>query len=117
MEKHITIVGYLYIIFGVLGLGAGIIVALIIAGSGLLSGDLAAMGITAVIGIFVGLLLLVLSLPGIIGGYGVLKRRNWARILLIILGVLNLVNIPIGTILGAYTLWALTSSDSKYIFR
>lgn len=55
--------------------------------------------------------LLVISAPGIIGGYGILKKCSWARILVLILGALNLLNIPFGTILGVYTFWGLLNED------
>lgn len=55
--------------------------------------------------------LLVISAPGIIGGYGILKKYFWARILVLILGAFNLLNIPFGTILGVYTFWGLLDED------
>ena len=51
--------------------------------------------------------LLIISAPGIIGGFGILKKYSWARVLVLILGALNLLNIPFGTILGVYTFWVL----------
>ena len=49
------------------------------------------------------------ALPGLAAGYGLLKFKPWARILGIVLSALNLINIPLGTILGAYGLWVLLS--------
>src|SRR5205823_11857801 len=48
--------------------------------------------------------LLVLSLPGIVTGVGLLQRRPWARIAGIALSVLGLMAMPIGTIVGVYGL-------------
>ena len=56
--------------------------------------------------------LLVLSAPGILGGYGLLKKYSWARVLVLILGALNLLNVPFGTILGVYTFWVLLNEDA-----
>ena len=56
--------------------------------------------------------LLVLSAPGILGGYGLLKKYSWARVLVLILGALNLVNVPFETILGVYTFWVLLNEDA-----
>ena len=60
---------------------------------------------------------LVFSLPGLLAGYGLLKYRPWARILTLILCFLNLLNIPLGTILGAYGLWVLLSSEGQQFYQ
>ena len=62
-------------------------------------------------------ILVLLSAPGIIGGMGLLKRQSWARILVLVLGVINLINIPFGTALGIYTIWALTHRETEELFR
>jgi len=54
----------------------------------------------------------VLGLPGIIGGWALITERRWGRPLVLVLGVLNLFNLPIGTAVGIYTLWALLSDAS-----
>jgi glucose uptake protein GlcU len=47
---------------------------------------------------------------------GLLERREWARILTIILGVLHLLGFPIGTALGVYTLYVLLNDQTKPLF-
>jgi len=116
MEKHVTILGILYIVFNALGIIAGIIIFTVMTGAGIISGDEEAMAITAIIGTVIGAFLLVLSLPGIIGGIGILKQQNWARILVLVLGFLNLLNIPFGTALGIYTLWVLLNDETIKLF-
>ena len=49
----------------------------------------------------------MLGLPGIIGGWALYTERSWGRPVVLVLGVLELFNIPIGTAVGVYTLWAL----------
>jgi len=60
-------------------------------------------------------------LPGIIAyalaGYGLLKYKSWARILAIILAILNLILFPIGTALGIYTLVIMFNEETKTLFR
>ena len=51
--------------------------------------------------VFVVLLFTVGLLPLLVG-YGLRKRRRWAKPLAICLAVLSLINIPIGTALGIY---------------
>jgi hypothetical protein len=116
METHIKIVGWLYIILGILGLLAAAIVFVAVFGGGLISGDRTAINVTLIVAIAVSGFLLLVSAPGILAGVGLLNYRSWARILALILGVLNLPAFPIGTILGAYTLYALLDDESSRLF-
>ena len=61
-------------------------------------------------------MILVLSFLAIIGGIGVLRRREWGRILLLIVSFFNLIRVPLGTILGAYSIWALMNDDMIRLF-
>lgn len=115
MEKHITILGAIYIALGVLGALTALIVFAAIVGGGLMSRDMEAMAITTGVGTVVALFLLLVSLPGIIAGVGLLKRKSWSRILVLILACLNLLNIPFGTAIGIYSLWALTRPETPRI--
>ncbi len=54
---------------------------------------------------------------GLAAGWGLLARQPWARMLAIVLGVINLLDIPVGTALGIYTLWALLPSESERQYR
>ena len=117
MQKHITILGVLYIALGIMGILAGLIVLVSVTGGGLLSGDRDAMAITAIIGPAIAVFLFLISAPGLIGGVGLLQRRSWARILVLILECLNLLNLPLGTALGIYTLWALTKPETQSLLR
>ena len=111
MEKHITIVGVLHAAYSAMVLMAALIVVAAVAGGGILSGDRVAMQITGTVAGIIGSFLVLVSLPGLIGGIGLLMRKAWARILLLIVGALQLLSIPFGTALGIYTLWALTRPE------
>lgn len=115
MQQHITILGALYLAFSLLGLLGAVIVFVAIVGGGMLSGDMQAIGITSAVGTTIALFLVIISLPGILAGVGLLKRRPWARILALVLGCLNLLNIPFGTLLGIYTIWVLMNSETTNI--
>jgi hypothetical protein len=58
----------------------------------------------------------LLSAPGLIGGIYLLKHRPWARILVLVLGFINLIEIPIGTALGIYTIWVLLKNETVQLF-
>ena len=117
MEKHVTALGVLYIVVNVMGLFAAFIVFWIIVGGGLISGDECAMTITAVVGSFIAGIMLFTSLPGIIGGIGLLNMKPWARILVLVLGFINLPGIPFGTALGIYTIWVLFKDETALLFE
>jgi hypothetical protein len=116
MEKHLTAVAVLNIAFGALGILIAIVVFVAVVGGGLISGDAEAMAITAVVGTVVASFLMILSIPEIIGGFGLLKRRPWARILVLITAFLDLINIPFGTIIGIYTIWVLLKDETAQLF-
>jgi hypothetical protein len=125
MEQHVKILAILNIVLGSLGVVGAVIVLLVFGGlsfagfaanSGTSDG-LATGGILGIIGVAVTVLILVLSLPSIIAGVGLLKYRPWARILTIVLSALHLLNIPLGTALGVYGFWVLLSPQTEYLFR
>ena len=64
----------------------------------------------------IAVLLVVISLPGLIAGIGLLKFRPWARILAIIIGALHLLSFPFGTALGVYTLVVLLNAETPALF-
>ena len=72
------------------------------------------LGVVAV-GVF-GLIAL-LSIPGLAVGIGLVKFKEWARILGLVLSALNLLNVPFGTILGGYGLWVLLNKETEPLFR
>jgi hypothetical protein len=120
MKQHVTIVGALHIGLGVLMFLAGIIVAVVLVGTGFLvapaEGGQQAFPILLGVGLGVGFLLVVLSIPGIAGGWGLLKFKSWARILIIILSIIDLLNVPIGTVVGGYSLWVLLQDETEKLF-
>jgi hypothetical protein len=116
MKNHIQVVAILHIALGVMSLVAAIILFSIIGLAGgivISQGEEAAAGILGIIAIVLGGFLAITGLPGIIGGWALLTGRNWGRILVIILAVLGLFNFPIGTAVGAYTLWVLLQDPAK----
>lgn len=116
MDQHIRILAILYIIFGILGLllAAAALAAGFGAGFASQDPDAAAFGGTC--GTIAAIVIAVLSLPNLIAGIGLKNRRQWARILTIILSILNLWQFPLGTALGVYGLWALLNEQSKSYF-
>ncbi|MFY9673828.1 MAG: AtpZ/AtpI family protein [Terriglobales bacterium] len=65
----------------------------------------------------VGWLILVNAGLGVAVGWGLLQREEWARTFALVLGFLAMLNVPIGTALGIYTVWVLLPSQSEAEYR
>ena len=125
MRQHVTVLGILYIVLGAMGMiGAFVILLLAGGAAGILSAIAQqepeagiAVPIVVVVGLGLCILISILSIPGIIAGIGLVKFRPWARILALILSALNLLHVPLGTIVGIYGLWVLLSSETEAIFK
>ncbi len=101
---------------GVLGILGAFVAFAIIAGGGLISGDQTAIRITSIVALAIGGFVVLVSIPGILAGIGLLGFKPWARILAIILALLDLPGFPVGTVLGIYSLWVLLDSESSLLF-
>lgn len=62
------------------------------------------------------ILLLMVGLWPLLVGYGLKKRRQWAKPLGIFLGVISLINIPVGTALGIYAIKFLRSEGGAKLY-
>jgi hypothetical protein len=117
MENHITAVGALSIGLSILGILIGGFIFVLLAGIGYVAHDEDAASVLAIVGFCIGTFLFILSVPGIIGGIGLLKRKEWARILVLVTSALHLLNVPIGTAIGGYSIWVLMQSDTIRLFN
>jgi hypothetical protein len=116
LAQHVTILGWLFIVGHAFFLLIGLFVFLLLSTIGAVSGDPQATVILGIVGTGVGVLLGILAVPGIVAGFGLLARKVWARYLAIVVGVLNLINFPIGTLIGLYTLWVLMQESAADYF-
>lgn len=106
MRKHVRILGWLQLTLGMLDLLIGLAAFGVLSGIGVMSGDVAAFGVLSVLGGFVGTFMLVMALPNLIVGLGLLLGWDgWVIVLAVILGVFNLAKFPWGTAIGLYTFW------------
>jgi len=77
---------------------------------------LLAVPVIGAIGTMVVGVMLLMSVPSILAGFGLLGHRPWARILALVLSGLGLVNTPLATVLGIYGLWVLLSRATGPLF-
>ena len=67
--------------------------------------------------LFMAVMFGVFTLPSLVAGYGLLKRKKWARIWAIISAVLAGGQFPMGTAVTVYTFWFLFSDPGKRYFE
>ena len=124
MEQHIKILGVLNIVWGAMGAIGGLIVLLVFGSAFGIVGtaihhdaDAAiALPIIGLLGGAIAFFLLLLSVPSIVAGIGLLNFKPWSRTLAIVVSALHLLSIPFGTALGIYGLWVLFSQESLQFF-
>ena len=117
IRQHILILGWLNLAASGFLILLGLFLFLLLGGISFFIHDPHAEPVLWVVGVGVGLLLLILSLPGLFAGYGLLKYRPWGRVLATITGALHLFNIPVGTALAVYTFVVLASPQAEAVFR
>jgi hypothetical protein len=124
VETHVKVLAFLYIAFSALFVLLALFFVLMFGGVSALVGMEAPPDEAAIAIPFIGLtgmalsaFFMALALPGLFTGFGLLKRANWARILGIVLSALNLVNFPLGTVLGVYGLWVLLNKETERLFE
>jgi len=113
LERHLRILGTLWIIVGALFLIPAVI-TLVIGGAThfIIHGEPLVRIFGPVVLSVLSAGFFVLAAGGICIGWGLMQREPWARIAAIVLAVLALFHPPIGTALGIYTLWVLLSDDA-----
>ena len=116
MDKHVRIIAILYLVLSCLGLLTAIFLYYVLNLAGAISDDQDASLVLSIVSNVITVILVVSAIPGIIGALGLMKFKEWARILMIIISIISLLNFPLGTILGVYTIWALTHRETLPLF-
>lgn len=73
-------------------------------------------GVFLIFWLFIAAFYAAFTLPSFIAGYGLLKRRKWAKVASIISAVLAAMFFPIGTAVCVYTFWFLFSEPGKLLY-
>jgi hypothetical protein len=119
MQKHINLVGALHTGLGITGVLGACFLFVIMLAPGILVNVIAdediPLLVLSTIGTLLSLFILLTSIPGIIGGIALVKGKAWARIFVLVLSVLILFNIPIGTAIGAYSIWVLSQNEDQIV--
>jgi hypothetical protein len=122
MTTHVKVLAVLGLVCGALGLAGALFSSIFFGVLATLIGashdehatiGLAVLGLT---GLAFTTYLIVTSAVSLLCGWGLLKRRRWARILGIILAAVSLIEFPLGTVVGAYALWVLFNKKTEEMF-
>jgi hypothetical protein len=117
MKKHVSVVGGLQIGFSILWfIGALVVFFVMNFAKGFVDNDEVATKVLGFIQVSVPVFIGVIATLGIIGGVGLLAYKGWARILVIIVSALGCFNIPIGTLVGVYSIWVLMQDETVKMF-
>ncbi len=114
MDNHIRAVAALHIVCGLLTAALALCVAFFLS---VLVSILPSMNgeVGTIVGAIGGVIVIPFLLLGIgemVAGICLFGNGKVARGFCIAFGILQLINIPIGTAVGAYTLWALLRSET-----
>jgi hypothetical protein len=112
MEKHINIVAALQIGLSIFNLLIALIIYSILNIVGGFVDEPDANNILSLIADILAVVFFIISIPGILAGLGLYKRKEWARILTLILSVIEIFSFPIGTAIGIYSIWALIQPET-----
>lgn len=113
VKTHMQVVAWINIVYGAFEALVGLFVLGVLTSIGAIMGDWQAAAVLGTVG--VGAFLIVLSLPSIIAGIGLLQGKGWARVLTLVLAALSLFSFPFGTALAIYTFWVLTDARSAQV--
>jgi hypothetical protein len=118
MNKHIDVISVLWIVSGALGILFAFLFFWFFYGVSFISDvDWQASQILRVVGTWGSGIIAFFSIPEIIAGVGLIKRKEWGRILALVVSFFNLVWFPLGTALGVYSIIILLNDESVKIFN
>jgi len=116
MEKHINIVAALQIGLSIFNLLIAFLIFTVLKLVGGFVDDANGVTILSLIADILAIVFIVISVPGILAGMGLYKRKEWARILTLILSIVEIFSFPFGTAIGIYSIWALIQPETIAAF-
>lgn len=113
LDRHIGILGTLWLIAGALFAIPGLVLTTMskIVRIAVPSTETVGRFVAPLVLSIIGFTLLIIAAGGILVGLGLRSRHPWARTAAIVLGIFSLFHPPLGTALGIYTLWVLLSDQ------
>ena len=120
MDAHKRILGILYIVSGILQILILLTLSAVVSTlfpvifeHADVDDQWVLVWIVPFISTIVTVIVVLMSIPSIIGGLAVLNHKKWGLTLVLILGCFKLFSFPIGTTLGVYTIWVYTEDHKR----
>ncbi len=115
MQQHYKILGILYIVYGGLNVLIGFVVGGFLHMMVNMPGhmDRQEEFVLGIISTIIPIVLIVVSLPNIVAGIGLLNHKRWALIMGVVLSVFNIMNMPFGTGLSIYSIYVLVKEEDE----
>jgi len=117
MQKNINIVAALQIGLSIFNLLIAFLIFTVLKLVGGFVDDPNGSTILSLIADILAIVFIVISFPGILAGMGLYKRKEWARILTIILSIIELFSFPFGTAIGIFSIWAMIQPETVAEFN
>ena len=117
MQKHVTVVASIQVGYSLFLIIAAVVVFIVLRQVAHFEDDREAVYILWAVGTYVPLFLFVLAIPGLVGGIGLFMYKRWARIVVLIVSALDMLSIPVGLIIGVYSIWVLVQDDTVKLFN
>jgi len=117
MESHIRTIGILHIVHSAFLVLIGLFLLGLMGGIGVATEDETAFLILGGLGTLLTFIFFLFALPGFIGALGLLQRQSWGRIVILVVSFLKLIDFPLGTALGVYSIVILFREDGVQYFE
>ncbi len=117
MEKHINVVAALQIGLSIFNLLIAFLIFTVLKLVGGFVDEPEGGMVLSIIADVLAIVFIVISVPGILAGLGLYKRKEWARILTLILSIIEIFSFPFGTAIGIYSIWALIQPETVSAFE
>lgn len=117
-QQHKKVIGIAFIILSALGLGGILIYDFFMTGvfefAQTQNNDIADVRwLLELVNSFIWGIALLFLVPRLIIGIALVQGKSWANIPALIFGIIGLANIPIGTIIGVYSILVFTSKPKE----
>jgi hypothetical protein len=118
MKKHVTAVAAIQIGFSTLWLiGAFVLYFVFTFARSQVGNEATAITVLTFLSFILPVFVGVIALLGLAGGIGLLSYKQWGRVITIIVSALGCFNIPIGTLVGVYSIWVLMQDETVKLFQ
>jgi hypothetical protein len=124
LSAHVDFLGVLFVVWGVLvaligvsTLSLGVGSAALVASAGTRQGGQLIASLVAVLLVLVAVIAIALGSAHVAVGLPLRRHQSWARLAALMLGTVDLLLFPYGTVLGGYVLWVLLGEDRKKLFE